>query len=395
MNSDTPITIAYLSQGKLCWKAGSSEPQEFTSKFGEEVRERAVQIHRRHSWKTEGRGAQFMSRGLLWGPDSGDPGAIRVAISSIAAGLEKGDILYTLDTGSLSAVLCYRPAEGSERRLLHGSETRLNYISASRSERRLACSISNRFGHANIAVMNENAGELTEVTGGDSFDLSPAWVPGRPNVLIYQSAGVARTAKGDYSDLGCFVIQELDMNRGEVRTLAESERRDLLGPRMAADGTLYCISRPKHEAQPTSVLRGLLDIALLPLRLLYALFQYLNFFTARYTGKPLTTAGGPKQKGADIRRMMVWGNLINADEEARKDRTEGDESRPVVPRSWKLIRKAPAGGEQTLADGVLSFDLAPDGSIVYSTGNAIYRLTDSGERTLILKGSGIEQVVVT
>ena len=42
------------------------------------------------------------------------------------------------------------------------------------------------------------------------------------------------------------------------------------------------------------------------------------------------------------------------------------------------------GLRQVLAQGVLSFDLEPDGSAVYSNGSAIYRVDRSGTRTLVL-----------
>jgi hypothetical protein len=46
------------------------------------------------------------------------------------------------------------------------------------------------------------------------------------------------------------------------------------------------------------------------------------------------------------------------------------------------------------AKGVLAYDLAPDGSVVYSNGNAIYSLDTSGRTRRIVVESMIEQVVV-
>ncbi|MFN8093553.1 MAG: hypothetical protein U0599_15305 [Vicinamibacteria bacterium] len=58
------------------------------------------------------------------------------------------------------------------------------------------------------------------------------------------------------------------------------------------------------------------------MRLLYAVFQYLSFFTARYTGRPLTTAGGPRRKGADAADAGL-SNLLEVGEDAE----EGDARR--------------------------------------------------------------------
>jgi hypothetical protein len=56
--------FAYLEQGKLRLHAGGAGVT-VESEFGRSLRERAAQIQHRHAWKTQGRGAQFMT-GMLW-----------------------------------------------------------------------------------------------------------------------------------------------------------------------------------------------------------------------------------------------------------------------------------------------------------------------------------------
>src|SRR6185503_5267171 len=136
------------------------------------------------------------------------------------------------------------------------------------------------------------------------------------------------------------------------------------------------------------------DFLLFPARLLYALFQWLNFFTARYSGRPLTTAGGPKREGADIKQMMVWGNLIDAEQAARESAGRGDDTPDLVPSSWQLVRRTADGAVQVLASGVLSFDVADDGAVVYTNGSAVYLIDAAGMRTRLCVDAGIEQVVV-
>src|SRR5262249_21667691 len=156
-------------------------------------------------------------------------------------------------------------------------------------------------------------------------DLAPSWVAGGADALVYQSAGIGRARNGAPGGLGPFVVHRLDLARGEVATPLESPGHDFLGPREAADGTLYAIRRPYSAAVKLSPLRMVLDFLLFPFRLVYAVFQYLNFFSTKYTGSPLTTAGGPKREGADIRKMMIWGNLIDAREAAREAEREAGE----------------------------------------------------------------------
>jgi hypothetical protein len=254
----------------------------------------------------------------------------------------------------------------------------------------VACSVLHKDASASIAVMTAEAADLTEVTEGDSQDQAPSWAPDGARI-VYQSAGIGRDRQGRPLGLGPFEIHELDLAGGEVRTLASDPARDLLGPKLDGQGTLYYIRRPYRRLHGASLGRVMLDFVLFPARLLFALFQYLNFFTARYTGRPLTSAGGPQRKGVDVQQMMVWGNLIDAQRAAG----EGGDDDPaaVVPRTWELVRQPRGGQADVLARSVLSFDLYPDGEIVYSTGSAVYRLTPDRRRERACVDARIEQVV--
>jgi hypothetical protein len=374
---------------------GDGTVRDIDSAFAQSVRSRHQSIHRRNSWKAgSDRTGQFASGGLLWGMATKDPSQLRIALTSVTSFPGSRELLYSLDADGLDAVCAVRLEDLSERRLTHGSERRLRYLCASPDGSRIACSVGHPDGTASIGVMRPDASDLFEVTEGESVDLAPTWVPGVRDVLVYQSAGIGRDRTGRPIGLGPFVVHRLDIPRGEVETELEEEKFDFLGPRQAADGTLYAIRRPTAASQRPSGLRVLLDIGLIPFRVLWALFQYLNFFSTRYTGKPLTTAGGPKREGPDIRQMMIWGNLIDAEQAERDAKSDGTEPPPVVPRSWELIARRNDGSGGTLARGVVSFDLAPDGSVVYSTGTAIYRRTRDGDTEKIVEDKGIEQIAV-
>ena len=117
----------------------------------------------------------------------------------------------------------------------------------------------------------------------------------------------------------------------------------------------------------------------------------MNFFSLTYSRKPLTTAGGPKLEGADLRQLIVRGRMVDA---ARRLRETGNDDRALVPRSWELRRRSPNGNEECLARSVLCFDLAPDDSIVYSNGTTIFRLNEGGKPSKLLNASLVESVLV-
>lgn len=350
------------------------------------MRERAIQIQKRHEWKTAGRGANFMSRGLLWGGGGPQPEPTLIVATHLSRGPRPDELVYALNVEGRTAVCALRLEDGVERRLLHGSERRLADLNAKPGGEQIACAVFHADGTASLALMSGDATELSEVTEGESQDGAPSFCPGPGRRLVYHSAGVGRDAAGRPTGLGPSEIHLLDLESGELKTLASDARSDLVWPRLAPDGSLYYVSRPWRTS--SGFWRAQLDFLLFPFRLLYAVFQYLNFFSARYTGKPLTTAGGPERRGADARQMLVWSNLLSAGEGA-----EDDEPKAEVPRSWRLLRRSPTGDTTALAAGVLSFDLRDDGSLLYSTGTAVYQLAPDGRRERLLVDSGIRQVV--
>jgi hypothetical protein len=385
-------SYAYLSQGQLHLKLGGDPVRPIDSKFGESVRERAAQIHHRNSWKTQGAGPNFMSGGLLWGRQPGDPTDIRVDFTGISSGCRPGEIFYSLSTDDIGGVFLLRDRATDELRLLHTADFRVRRLAAGPAQDSVAFVVQRKGGPSCIAVMRSDGTDMRDVTQGDTIDDAPHWVPGPAGELVFQSAAIGRNRAGFAVTQAPFAIHKLDLEAGTVTTLAEDPRFDLLTPQLANDGTLFYIRRPYRDPnQPPSPWRAALDLVLLPFRLLNALFQFLNFFTVRYTGNTLTTTGNARQKHADIRKMMVWGNMLDADKTA--DRAD-DGTPALVPKSWELIRRRKdSSTEEVVAKGVLCYDLYSDGSVLYSNGSGIYRVDQKGSVERLAKDALIEQVV--
>jgi hypothetical protein len=393
IDGTVPTDVAYLAQGQLRLKPGAAPVRTIESQFGQSIRQRAVEINRRHAWKEQGRGGQFMRAGVLWGRGDDEADALRLTITGLSPGCRPGELLYALETPEISGVFVLKEGGRVEQRLLHTSDYRVGQLHAHPGGRRIAFVVREHRGTtSNIAVMDADGSGLREVTQGDSIDLSPRWAPGSDRLLVFQSAGIGRDAAGHYSGRGPFAIHQLDVDSGELTTLAEDQHVDLLGPQVAAGGALYYVRRPwEGAAKRIGFGRALLDLLLLPFRLAYAVFHYLNFFSMRYTGDPLTAGGDVRQKQADVRQMLIWGNLVNAREALRRAGSS-EEAPALVPPAWELVR-ASGQAVAVLARGVLSFDLAPDGGLVYSNGSAILRLDPSGASARLVKDALIEHVV--
>jgi hypothetical protein len=155
-----------------------------------------------------------------------------------------------------------------------------------------------------------------------------------------------------------------------------------------ADGRLFYIRRPYAEHERFRPLHTLKEALLFPLRLLYAIFQFLNFFSSIFAGRKLTSAGGPKGREMDMKQMMIWGNLVQAQHPA----TAEEEGVDLVPKSWELFCRASNGEIKTLAGGVLAYDIDADGRVVYTNGNAVFLLHPDGHIERILNEHMIQQV---
>jgi hypothetical protein len=125
---------------------------------------------------------------------------------------------------------------------------------------------------------------------------------------------------------------------------------------------------------------------------LWAIFGFQIFFSTLFTGKPLMTAGGPTRAGPSPRHLMLWGKLVDA-ERAEHAARKGEPA-SLVPKDWALVRRSSDGREEVLAEGVLSFDLHPDGGVVYTNGSAVYHRAADGRREQLCEGRLIEHVML-
>ncbi len=380
------VTIAYLAQGRIRLKVGSESPRTVDSVYGNTIREKAVRAQQKHSWKSAGNDGSPFSGAMLWGK-SAMTGDIPLAITSICGGKEPGGLVYSLESGSLCALLEVAQFGAEERRLWNDNRTQIRHVSLRRDTGDMVFSILHENGTANIGVKMSGEGGVKELTEGDSFDTAPRWRPGEGRRILFQSAGIGRNREGHFLALGPFSIQQLDPELGEMTTLVEDRRYDHLAPQGLEDGSLLYIRRPYAPHERVSPLRVLKDVLLFPFRLLHAIVQYLNFFSAMYTGRKLTS-GGAKGREMDLKQMMIWGNLVRA----QRPTSVEEESADLVPKSWQLCRHSPDGEMEILASGVLAYDVDDSGRLVFTNGNAIFLLDGGGRKEHVTTESMIEQV---
>ncbi|MGH8516635.1 MAG: TolB family protein, partial [Panacagrimonas sp.] len=255
----------------------------------------------------------------------------------------------------------------------------------------LLCAQHAASGTANIASMTVEGSDYRELTGGDTVDTSPAWIPDDPDRVLFQSAGLARDPSGFAIAQGPVSIQMAHLKEGTLTPVREDPLSDFLQPRVGPDGSLYFIQRP-YEPPRYGTGQALLDALLFPFRLLRAVFHYLNFFSLMYSRKPLTTASGPAMQ-ADLKEILLKGKRVDAEEMLRKGAlVSGVPS--LVPASWTLVKRDRSGIEHVLARHVSSFDIAADGTVLFSNGCGVFVLDGTRSPKVVLRDQLIADVIV-
>lgn len=387
------VTYAFVSQGRLFVAQDHLPPQELTSQFAGQYEDRQARQQQAHGWK---------DRSGLWGEfGAGSPfGAMgeqaaprRIRFSSAALGTAPGEVSYLVDFGHMTGLFQQTLADHSERRLFHRNEFPARELTRDRHSGMLAMSVAQADGSSRIAVCEPDGRLVREVTDGDTVDEAPNWTGQGRRRIVYQAAPILRNAAGYPLGLGPYAIEEVDLDAKKLSLLHEEEDYDCLQPREDAAGALYYIRRPYRAPQTRpSLLQVAKDVGLFPYRLLRAGFAYLDFFSMRYTGEPLRTAGGPERKipvPEDFFRIS--GQWIDPRKQYAQ---KGEVASSLVPRDWQLVRRASGGAEEVLARGVLSFDLTPAGDIVYSTGTAIRLRTAAGLDTELARQRLVERITV-
>ena len=393
--------LAYIANGRLFTNRDDGETpnhQEVTSQFGQELKERLLKIKRQHEWKTQGRGGQFMGGGMVWGAENNGSNQVHPTISSVCTGAAPSEYFYSLQAGDVTGIFHINTETGDEKRHSHSTEHIVHSLHFSPEAEKLVCSVSGNEGLKNLALYDPQRGGFRELTEGDSLDTCPRWVPGTASEIVYQSAGIGRNRDGIWIDNAAASIERINLETGDISTIAAVDGSDLLAPQITSDGSLYCIRRPHKELKERGLGGTLLEILLLPLRLLQAIFGFLNFFSAMFSGKPLMTAGGPEKKGPDPKQLFLYGNLVDAEQARIEASKKGEELPSIVPRSWELVRFKLTEGEtatepDTLAKGVIAFSATEDGKILYSNGSALFETTQNGKRKVLSKIQDVEHLI--
>ena len=394
----------YLSDGKLFLFDGTRETEVHSGildAYAAKIRASAA----RTEWKYSGEGARFMG---TYDPGASPEKRLEAIHPEItAAQFYDGTLYYALSMNGIAGVYKKRLGEGAEDGIIL-STADASYRDFSVSGSQIAVSASS-VGETHIGVCSLDRPDLRIMTEGHTQDTEPVWSQMESDVLYFCSAGISETTVSEEENapqsvpqmllraqtaavfrLGPSALCSLSLSDRALNEVLSDERYDYLHPQSTADGSLYYIRRPYRVPKAS---RGgcLADIVLLPFRLIGALFGFLNLFSMKYSGKPLSRTGDVRQR--DETQLRIDGNLISAEKELRENTAKGDKNPGIIPRTWELHQRMPDGTDRLVRRGVCAYRADEDGSVLCSVGNAVLRLLPDGSEEKLAAFRGVTKII--
>jgi len=387
--------IAFLSQGRLFLVGKDDALYEITSEFAREFEERKARQKQVHGWK---------EHSGIWGgmgfapPQFSQWEAVDNQRSIRFLGVDRGPssdrLSYLVGLGPVTGLFAYEVPTERESRLFHKNDFPATDLAQHRRHGTLVMSVAGGDGTKHLVIAEADGRFPKPVTLGDTIDECPRWIDDDGKRLVYQSSGLLRDQQGHARGLSPYAIERLDLAQSAIEEVLASEDHDLLQPHARPDGSLYFIRRPYARWRPrTSIWTDLQDIVLFPFRLARAIFHFLNFFSMMFSGKPLTTAGGPERPPvANTPFYMLWGQMIDTRRRmfGRQSKTETG----LVPKEWELVHRTPDGRETIVQSGVLTFDVDAVGNLAYTDGRRIHLKTPDGAVREVADSSFVERLVL-
>lgn len=347
--------LLYVRDGALIHRDGEVETP-YRSAFAQEMEAQDRKSWENNAWKAgrdDDPGA-VVSRSMLWGSKGNrrPPQPLKIG-HAVHAGRRW---YYTLVMSHATGLFYYDTETKEEIRLFH----RQGFASSPfcvLPDGRLVVTTTRSDGSTALTLLDASGVEREHLTEGDSLDQNPSFHDGW---VYFNSIGLGRNSDGIVLAHAHSAVGRLGLESGEVEFLLDDEKFDYLLPRCTPGGVLYALRMPHRAAHKTSPWQHVKDVALFPVRLVVALFGFLNVFSTFFGKQPLTTAGGPDST-EDARQRLLHQRLIDVERESRQ---AGE--KVAAPESWELVRVTD-GKTQVVARRVCTFDIAGE-TVIYSRG---------------------------
>lgn len=344
------------------------------SKFIEKFKEAAIGVERAKSWKHSGEGAQF--RGDVHA-DAEDI-TFKDEITGVYFTADENEAVYSFKVNQTSGIYKMRfdDEKAEEVHIINSVDYKFEGGCLDTAAGTLATSLSRGYSLADIAVFDIKSGDYRTVTEGDTIDEDPYISPDDGNIIYFSSRGIGRDMNGNFAGYSNAAICKLNISALDIEEVASSPKFNYLKP-ISFGGKLYAIKTPSKEKGPNP----LIEILLIPFRILQAIVNFINVFVRAFTGKSLVSGGSNPAKGReyDSRKEYVKGNLINVEKEMKRNAKKSKSDYGFIPLSWQLVE---VESGNVIKSGIADYDILSDGTIIATNGKRIFAIKDGKSKKL-------------
>lgn len=371
-----------FSDGDSIRVLDEGEEGTYASQYIADYRERMRRMVKNKEWKHSGMGAVFRGDTMSEvGMDSET--RVDAYINSVhAAGEDK--VLYTFTVNQTSGVIekTLSAKKDGERFILHTNDGELLSSDYNVTDGKFVAELRRGEISSDLVLLDTERGDYVSITDGDSRDENPSFSKKRPGVVLYDSLAAGRNARGEFVEYAPAAVYEYDLNTLDLKEIRASEKYSYIKPVEDENGDIYCIRKPAKERERHN---PVVEILLIPYRLLMAIVNFIQIFVVFFTGKTMTGGGNNPAKGRDTdsRQMIIRGNVIEVDKEVARNKKFKDKDLAFIPASWKLVRIR-GGEEEEMKSGICDFSLAEDG-VVCTNGRKVFFLKE-GKSEKIAEG---------
>ncbi|RXZ61692.1 hypothetical protein ESZ91_04695 [Candidatus Borkfalkia ceftriaxoniphila] len=371
-----------FSDGDSIRVLDEGEEGTYASQYIADYRERMRRMVKNKEWKHSGMGAMFRGDTMSEvGMDSET--RVDAYINSVhAAGEDK--VLYTFTVNQTSGVIekTLSAKKDGERFILHTNDGELLSSDYNVTDGKFVAELKRGEISSDLVLLDTERGDYVSITDGDSRDENPSFSKKRPGVILYDSLAAGRNARGEFVEYAPAAVYEYDLNTLDLKEIRASEKYSYIKPVEDENGDIYCIRKPAKERDRHN---PVVEILLIPYRLLMAIVNFIQIFVVFFTGKTMTGGGNNPAKGRDTdsRQMIIRGNVIEVDKEIARNKKFKDKDLAFIPASWKLVRIR-GGEEEEMKSGICDFSLA-EGGVVCTNGRKVFFLKE-GKSEKIAEG---------
>lgn len=338
------------------------------SKFIEKYKENSLQIDRSKSWKKSGEGAAF--RGDTdYG--RGDETAFDYKINGVFLSDGGNEVVYSFKINDTSGVYKIRldDEKAPETHVVNSLEEEYGNGCLDAASHTLALSVSTNYVNSHIGIIDTRNNDVKTVTDGDTMEIDPYICRDNRDLIYFSSRGAGRTSKGEFVKYSPAAICRLDLEKLTVDEIKADPKFNYFKP-VLHGGKLYAIKTPTKDKGPNPVV----EILLIPVRIIQAIANFINAFVRMFTGKSLASGGNnpTKARDYDSRKEFIKGNLIDVEKEMKKNtKRKGDGG--FIPLSWQLVE---VESGEVIKSGVGDYDILDDGTFITTNGKRIYAIKD-------------------